>query len=72
MVFEPPIRNSGLEAGVFLGRQRYKKYVPDQREGKGLKNHGSVLSRWLRPADFSRCDRAVRASFHGRAAADVQ
>jgi hypothetical protein len=52
MVFEPPIRNSGLEAGVFLGRQRYKKYVPDQREGKGLKNHGSVLSRWLRPADF--------------------
>ena len=43
MVFEPPIRNSGLEAGVFLGRQRYKKYVPDQREGKGLKNHGSCL-----------------------------
>ena len=52
MVFEPPIRNSGLEAGVFLGRQRYKEYVPDQREGKGLKNHGSVLSRWLRPADL--------------------
>jgi len=52
MVFEPPIPNSGLSAGVFLGRQRYKKYVPDQREGKGMKNHGSVLSRLLKPADF--------------------
>lgn len=28
MVYEPPIRNSGLEGGVFLSRIRYKKRAP--------------------------------------------
>ena len=47
MVYEPPIRNSGLEGGVFLARLRYKKYIPDQRlDGPPkLKNHGSARGR---------------------------
>lgn len=51
MVYEPPVRNSGLEGGVFLSRGRYKKHIPDQR-GSNARGAGSVLSRWLRPADF--------------------
>ena len=51
MVYEPPVRNSGFTGGIFLTRMRYKKHIPDHRGSKrsGL---GSVLSRWLRPADF--------------------
>lgn len=51
MVYEPPVRNSGFTGGVFLTRSRYKKHIPDQRS---MEKHGmgSVLSRWLRPADF--------------------
>ncbi|KAJ8605157.1 hypothetical protein CTAYLR_000343 [Chrysophaeum taylorii] len=51
MVYEPPVRNSGFTGGVFLTRMRYKKHIPDQRslQKRGM---GSVLSRWLRPADF--------------------
>ncbi|KAJ1448056.1 hypothetical protein M885DRAFT_540461 [Pelagophyceae sp. CCMP2097] len=53
-VFEPPIRNSGCNGGVFLQRTRYKKHIPDHRPSSAPRQQrtGSVLSRWLRPSDF--------------------
>ncbi|KAH8045733.1 alpha-tubulin binding protein [Aureococcus anophagefferens] len=44
------LRFDGLEGGVFLSRGRYKKHPgPAVHRQEGA---GSVLSRWLRPADF--------------------
>jgi len=59
-VYEPPIRNSGIVGGLFLGKGRYKKFIRAQGlegdvetpVGGGRGGRGGALSRWIKPTDF--------------------
>jgi hypothetical protein len=59
-VYEPPIRNSGIVGGLFLGKGRYKKFIRangidgevETPVGGGRGGRGGALSRWIKPTDF--------------------
>ncbi|GMH95999.1 hypothetical protein TrST_g6081 [Triparma strigata] len=59
-VYEPPIRNSGIVGGLFLGKGRYKKFIAangidgevETPVGGGRGGRGGALSRWIKPTDF--------------------
>lgn len=32
-IYEPPVRNSGVDGGLFLARGKYKKYIEVSKNG---------------------------------------